>query len=298
VEQGFRRVEERIRVYEERFSRFLPASEVSRLNHSSRTWLEISPELFEMLALAQRLHAETGGLFDPSVLPALERAGYDRSMDEIRAAGGQAASGPACALPCAGFSGLHLDAALRAAQLEEGVRIDLGGLAKGWIVEQAAHLLGSYAQASLVDAGGDLFMIGLPEDQPFWPVALEDPFDPERQLALLRVGPGAVVTSSIARRAWTQNGMARHHLIDPRSGQPAAAEWVSVTVVYRHTAPAEALAKALLIGGPAQAESLLANRPGAEYIAVDHAGGLWGSAGSHDLLANEQSFDAIMERLL
>jgi FAD:protein FMN transferase len=107
-----------------------------------------------------------------------------------------------------------------------------------------------------------------------------------------------VATSSITRRAWKQDGQPRHHLIDPRSGKPAAAEWVSVTVTAGHTAPAEALAKALLVGGPELAPALLTRQPGAEYIAVDRAGTLWGSAGSHKLLADGQSFDAIMERIL
>lgn len=298
VSEGFRLVEEHVRRYERRFSRFVPESELNRLNQGGREWLEVSPELFEMLSIAGRLHVDTGGLFDPAVLPNLERIGYDRDMDQIRAEGDLAA--PAAAQPVSHppFSALRLDAALRAVFLPASMRIDLGGLAKGWIVERAAHLLGSFARACLVDAGGDMCMVGLPAGQAFWPVAIEDPLDPTRDLALLGLGEGGVATSSIAHRAWTQGGRARHHLIDPRRGEPVETEWVCVTVVMNHTATAEALAKALLIGGSELAGELMARFPSAEYIAFDRRGGLWGSPGSRDLLVDEFSFTAVMEQLL
>ena len=299
VEAGFRQVEERVLDFAERFSRFNPESEVSRLNRSGGTWSVVSAELFEMLHLALRLHAETQGLFDPAMLPDLERAGYDRGMDEIGAEGGELSSGEQAAAPAPrpAFSGLRLDAALSAALLPEGLRVDLGGIAKGWIAERAAGILGSFAETCLVDAGGDMYLSGLPAGEKTWQVALEDPFDPRRDAALLAVGPGAVATSSVTRRAWKQDGQPRHHLIDPRSGRPAEGAWVSVTVTAAHTAQAEVLAKALLVGGPDLAAGLLARQHGAEYIAVDRSGDLWGSAGSRRLLADENSFDAIMERI-
>ncbi len=69
---------------EQRFSRFLPASEVTELNHFAGEWVTISDELFEMLQLSVKYHQETNGLFDPTILRDLKRVGYDRSMDDIR----------------------------------------------------------------------------------------------------------------------------------------------------------------------------------------------------------------------
>ncbi len=80
---------------ERRFSRFLPDSEVSHLNQSAGAWREASPELIDMLVQSLAFHRETHGLFDPAVLPDLKRAGYDRSMDEIRRFG----AGPLGASP-------------------------------------------------------------------------------------------------------------------------------------------------------------------------------------------------------
>ena len=72
---------------EQRFSRFLPASELSDLNRSTGEWIQISDDLMDMLQLSMKYHIETNGIFDPSILSDLKQIGYDRSMDEIRANG-------------------------------------------------------------------------------------------------------------------------------------------------------------------------------------------------------------------
>ena len=128
------------------------------------------------------------------------------------------------------FGAVQLDPGAHAIRLLPGMRLDLGGIAKGWIVERAAQELGAYSDACAVSAGGDMFMMGLPAGEEAWRVALEDPRDPDQTLAVLRVGLGAVATSSIMKRRWQQGKLVRHHLIDPRSGQPAETDWLSVTV--------------------------------------------------------------------
>ncbi|MDE3091462.1 MAG: FAD:protein FMN transferase, partial [Chloroflexota bacterium] len=168
--------------------------------------------------------------------------------------------------------------------LPRGMRIDLGGIAKGWIAERAAQLLDPFSTACAVNAGGDLFAIGTPPGEDAWQVALEDPRDPNRTLAILRVGPGAVATSSITRRRWMQGDRARHHLIDPRGGVPAETDWLSVTVVAPRAAVAEVFAKALLIAGSRDAERIAARRDDIAFIAVDGDGRLWGSSKSKELI--------------
>ena len=72
---------------EQRFSRFLPASELSELNRSAGDWIQVSDDLMDMLQLSMKYYTETNGIFDPSILSDLKRIGYDRSMDEIRSSG-------------------------------------------------------------------------------------------------------------------------------------------------------------------------------------------------------------------
>lgn len=273
---GFRQVQTLIKGEERRFTRFSDDSELARLNLSAGRWFHASAEMLEVLKLARFYWEATDGLFNPAILAALEHAGYDRSMDEIRAHGAAqaATSGPEIVPD---FGAVQLDETAQAIWMPVGMRIDLGGIAKGWIAEQAAQELTSFTEAGAVNAGGDMFLAGVPAGENAWEVALEDPRDPEGTLAILNVGPGAVATSSITKRRWQQGERLQHHLIDPRSARPAETDWLSVTVIASSGAAAEVFAKALLIAGSLEFNPIAQRNPEIAFIAVDDQGGLWGS---------------------
>lgn len=283
VSAGFEQAQAYIEAAEQRFTRFSELSELSELNRNFGRWFQVSKDLFELVWLAWNFHQETGGLFNPAILEALTLAGYDRSMDEIR---GRIL--PFINLPervnVPDFQQVQFNKAERKICLPAGMQVDLGGIAKGWIAEQAARVLGSYSDACAVSAGGDMYMVGLPEEDPSWEVALEDPRDPSQVISVLRVGPGAVATSSIVKRRWKQGDHIQHHLIDPRSGEPAVTDWLSVTVIAAHAAEAEVFAKALLIAGPQGVDELAPRDWENAFIAVDRDGNLWGSANSVEFI--------------
>jgi thiamine biosynthesis lipoprotein len=231
-----------------------------------------------VVSLAKQYAEQTGGLFNPSILPNLERIGYDRSIDLIRAE--QALLPPACfgqSPRLLLLDGLLINPDKNLICLPHGMRLDLGGIAKGWIAQQAAMILADYSLACLVDAGGDMFMVGLPEGEAWWQIELEDPSNADRALTSLNVPPGALTTSSVVKRKWMQGETSRHHLIDPRTGDPAETDWLSVTVIAPHADMAEVFAKALLIAGPHEADILTQNAPEISYLAVDREGKIWGS---------------------
>ena len=279
---GLEKAQTLIAESEARFSRFLEDSELTRLNHSAGTWFQLSPDMLAVLQLARRYHQLTSGLFDPSILPDLLRAGYDRSMDQIRTQKVLSAAGAETPSPRAPFSEMQIDTQKRRALLPQGMALDLGGIAKGWIAEQAGLALAEYAEACVVNAGGDIFFSGAPYGSARWPVELEDPREPGRTLKSLSVPPGGVATSTTTRRSWkqeTRNGRVfRHHLIDPRSGEPSTGDWLSVTVISPHTYLCEVLAKALLIAGEDEADKLkFETKNSFSYIAVDRLGKLTGT---------------------
>jgi thiamine biosynthesis lipoprotein len=264
-----------IHASERRFSRFLPNSELSHLNRSAGEWVTVSADMLELLQLSIAFHEQTGGLFDPSILPDLKRIGYDRSLDEVHARRGD--SIPASRVFRPALVELNFDLPRRRVRLPRGMEIDLGGLAKGWIAGKAAGLLGNFTEAGAVNAGGDMLFFGQCPDAKDWAVSLENPRDPSRTLSVLNVSSGAVATSSVAKRAWTQNGQARHHLIDPRTGESAQTDWLSVTVTAPSLLVAEVYAKVLLIAGSSRTEELLAHRPDVEYLVVDEHENFYGS---------------------
>lgn len=278
---------------EQRFSRFLPASEVTELNRWAGEWFRASDELLEMLQLSMQFHNATNGIFDPSILPDLKQIGYDRSMDDIRAQGSQVDDSSAsyrASRP--GFRQTEFDLTENLIRIPSGTEIDLGGIAKGWIVKKAAELLNTYVDVCAVSAGGDIQFIGQPLDGFDWDIYLEDPRDTIRMLAQLHIPPGGVATSSVMKRKWMQGEKVRHHLIDPRTGQPAQTEWLSVTVISPDVITSDVYAKAILIAGEKEAASLLKSAPDIIYIAVDPHGQLHGSPHYKDFLyeLNQDTF--------
>jgi thiamine biosynthesis lipoprotein len=276
--QGFEEARRFIQASESRFTRFSEDSELSALNRSAGTPFQASPDLYAVVALAQHFYHQTRGLFDPSVLTDLKRIGYDRSMDLVRNLGSIPLFESLLAGERPSFSEMDLDEVRGMILLPQGMSLDLGGIAKGWIAEQAAMILSEFSSACAVNAGGDMFLVGLPEGETYWPVAIEDPLQPEIDLTTINVDPGAVATSSVTKRVWKQGDTQRHHLIDPRTGEPAQTDWLSVTVIAPHAYEAEVFAKALLIGGPRESEEIaLHGGTRFSYLAVDHEKKLWGN---------------------
>lgn len=222
------------------WSRFLPGSELSRLNAAAGAPSPVSAETLGLVAQAIAWWQATEGRFDPTVLPAMIAAGYDRD----RAVGhGPISTGE----PAPGCAGIRLDAAGGTATLPVGVGLDLGGIGKGQaadlVADELAHLPGG-----LVNLGGDLRVWGVPPDSEGWPIAVEDLRD-DTTAALLWLREGAVATSSTLRRRWRDGTRVGHHLIDPRIGTPVHGDLVTVTVVAGRATAAEVLAKAALVAG-------------------------------------------------
>ena len=214
-------------------SRFRPESELSRLNEAGA--LESGPELREVVALALRAREETGGRFDPTVHDAVVSAGYDRTFEEVPADGTAVVVGA----PCGG----SVSIAGSTIELDGGVRLDLGGIGKGYAAGRAVQLL-SAAGPALVNAGGDVAISG-----GAWPVGVQTAAGD----LTLELSGGALATSGRDRRHWRRNGNELHHLIDPETGTSSSSDLVRLTVVAPDAVEAEVWAKALYLVGEERA---------------------------------------------
>jgi thiamine biosynthesis lipoprotein len=241
---------------EDRFSRFRPESELSRLNRAAGAPFAASPELFDLVTAAVEFAERTGGWFDPTILPDLVAAGYDRSFETL--SGGSPCTAPA---PRPNWSAIRLDRAGRIITLPERAALDLGGIGKGWTADRAAALLQGFS-GFIVDAGGDIVTHGAQSDGSPRPVGIADPFDDSRDLAVLAMTGGAVCTSSTRRRRWESDGRPSHHIIDPATRRPAASGVVAATVRADDAATAEVLAKVAVILGGRQALTMVSCWPG------------------------------------
>ena len=233
-------------------SRFLPDSELSRLNRDGA--IGAGPDLAAVVRRALEARERTGGRFDPTVHDALLGAGYDRTFAQMPGELGR----PVEPARCAG--GVHVEAAGRI-ELDPGVRLDLGGIGKSYAAEAACALVAQLGPA-LVDAGGDIATRG-----GAWPVGVSTT---DGSLTLL-VENGGLATSGIDRRTWLADGKVAHHLIDPASGRPAVGDLVRVTVVAADAVEAEIHAKSLFLAGATRAAAE-ANANALPCVLVTHHG--------------------------
>ncbi|HZS01998.1 MAG TPA: FAD:protein FMN transferase [Chloroflexota bacterium] len=260
---------------EARLSRFRPESELSRLNARAGQPVAVSPLLWQAIAIALDGARRTDGLYDPTILDALEAAGYDRPF--AATLDGPAPAAPPGA-PGASWRDVRRDAAARTVALPPGLRLDLGGVAKAWTAERVAARLARHGPC-LVDAGGDIAVRGCLPGQAGWPIGVADPRQPDADLALLLLRDRGVATSGVDFRRWQRGGQPQHHIIDPRTRRPAATDLLTATVVAADAAEANLHALVALLLGARDGLAYLGRQPGVEALLVRQDGRLLPTAG-------------------
>jgi thiamine biosynthesis lipoprotein len=260
--------------WEQRFSRFLPDSELRAVNAAAGQPVQVSTEFLELLEKALLGVHRSEGRFDPAVLPALEQAGYDRSFESIVPANLQHQIEQRAPDATGWHERTELDFQRSTVRLPNNVRIDFGGIAKGAFVDRVLEQLRHWP-GGCVDAGGDLRVWGIPPNGLYWTVGIQDPRNPVDDLAIARiddVDAQAVATSGTYKRRWTRNGVVAHHLIDPRSGSPVSGRVTAVTAFAGTAVDAEIESKSLLVAaGRGQPLALLA----ADLAVVCHEDGTY-----------------------
>ena len=259
AEQGVQIVRDLFAVWEQTLSRFIADSELSRLNSAAGAPVAVSDLLYSVLATALTAARATEGVYDPAMLEQLEKIGYDRTFDAIRASDfdpiipGE---------PGGRWRGIKVNPIYREVTLPAGIKLDFGGIAKGMAVDAALERLREHGiSPALVNAGGDLAVLGLLPTGDTWLIAVPG----RERYWSLPLYHGAVATSGIARRNWRQGNIVRHHLLDPRTGLPAQSDLWSVTVVADRCEQAEVAAKVAFI---------LGSRQGAEFLHKHSIAGL------------------------
>lgn len=245
-------------------SRFEPLSELSRLNADPRTEVEISPLMTRFLLDVIGAARVSGGLVDATCLDAVERAGYDRSMEFPAGTESLPAADHDLTLPRhpaapdgrARWAEVEVDVDRGLVRRPPGIRFDSGGLGKGLAADLIAEALDEAAYFS-VDCGGDLRAGGT--RSPGLTVGIDGPRRGDGTVAEISLAPGhAIATSGITRRSWIgPNGSRGHHLIDPGTGLPAFTGILQASAVAPTAVEAEVRAKASLLAGPANAAEWL-----------------------------------------
>ncbi len=251
-------------------SHYDPKSVVSAINDAAGAHpVAVPPELMQVLEMAQRMSARSHGAFDVTIG---SLRGWRFQPDDPRM---PSAAETAAERPLVDYRKLVLDRRARTAYLERrGMRIDLGGIAKLYIIEAGARRLARPGvERALVNGGGDVAAVGRAGAAP-WRVGVRDPRAPDRLLGTLELARGIVASSGDYERAFVRGGKRYHHILDPRSGMPADGPR-GVTLVSERLEALDGLGVAIMVLGKDEGVHLVEATPGLDALIVGRDGELW-----------------------
>ncbi|MHB8072026.1 MAG: FAD:protein FMN transferase [Candidatus Cryosericum sp.] len=252
---------------EELLSRYLPGSEISRINRSAGVTCErLSSDTYEVLSYAIDFSRRCRGLFDVTIGPLVDlwasakgtlKPPEDSRIREV--------------LPLVDYADLFLDPCRKTAGLRrKGQSIDLGGIGKGFAGDKFLEVYRRYdVSSAFSNLGGNVVALGTKRDGSPWRVGIQHPRQDSSLIGLVSVTDKAVVTSGDYQRYFIGNdGRRYHHILDPSVGYPADSGLASVTVVADSSTAADGLSTSLFIAGMKRGLDLLKRFPGAEAIFV------------------------------
>ncbi len=259
IDQLLDQLTARIGEFERRFSRFLNNSELSNFNIRAGRRTTISKTFMEILTTAKSLSIQTNGLYNPLILPALQKAGYKGSWPN-----------PGNEIKTLNFSdravlpATKIDIGRFWAQIPTNTAVDFGGLGKGYLLDNLADYLYSQDETSFwLSLGGDIICSGHDIYSLPWDIAVQGALNQGTNVASFSNNRGrklAVATSGITKRNGIHNHKAWHHIIDPQSGEPAATGVLTVSVTADKAVIADVYAKCIVIGGEEIATTYKENR--------------------------------------
>ncbi len=237
-------------------TRYSPGSDVERINASGGG--SVDAGVARVVERALEVAETTGGAFDPTVAPLVDLWDFGRDMvlpehqDILKA------------LERVGYSRVEVDTSASLVTLR-GAEIDLDGIAKGYAVDRAIEALREMGvKSAIVDAGGDVRLLGSAPRGGAWRIGVKDPRK-EGLLGVIVLDEGSAATSGDYQRCGFVDGVRYHHILNPRTGYPARGV-ISVTVVCEMCIDADALATAVFVLGPDDGLEFVEATPGVECV--------------------------------
>ena len=257
VEQVFDEIDQ----LDEQMSNYQPQSELSAVNRdAARGEVTVSPKLFDLLQYSLRASQECGGDFDITVGPLMKLWGFFRG--EGRLPSSAEIAGVSKRL---GYQHVHLDAARRTVRFDaSGIELDLGGIAKGYAVDEAAKILRSNGvSAALISSGtSSIYALGSPPGERGWKITVRNPFHADKSVDVLRLQNFALSTSGNYEKFFKIGGKTYCHIMDPHTGWPIE-NMLSTVAVVPTGVESEVLTKVFFVGGVAKSRKYLASHANA-----------------------------------
>lgn len=250
--------------FEMTLSRTRPDSEVSRLNGARGEWVELSPRTYDLIDKSRAYCEASGGVFDITMGAVTPLWDFHQGVVPNREALDEA-------LRHVGWRLVECDPQRRAVRLADPeARIDLGGIAKGYIADALAGCLVEHGcDCAFVNLGGNVLTVGTRPGGGPWRIGVRDPKNPERMRAVLPVVGKSVVTSGLYERNFTKDGVFYHHILSPKDGMPVETDVGGATIVSDLSLDGDGYSTTLFALGVEGALEFLEARPGLEGIVID-----------------------------
>jgi thiamine biosynthesis lipoprotein len=258
----FQAVFDEIERVEKTFSRFLPSSEIARINREAGQGPVVTdPEVFHLLEYAKNLSGKTEGAFDITVGRLTHAWGFAERKRAIPSSDALEAAEAAV-----GWKHLQLDAEWRTVEfLTPGMELDLGAIAKGYAVDCALNLLRSLAVQAMIDAGSSSIAANGDFFSRAWPVCVADPASGDKPLCEVLLGDRALSTSGVKEQSFTMEGRIYSHLLDPasrrREQDSHPLQVLQTTVLAPDSKLADGLSTALFLLGPHRGKAVMEQFP-------------------------------------
>ena len=269
-------VEERCLAFEQTLSRTIATSDVGRINAAAGMTVVVSPETAQLVDAALGYCEESGGLFDITIGAVSELWDFHEGIVPSEADIAQA-------LPHVGWRGVDVDLAASTVTLADpDARLDLGGIAKGYVTDVIlGELEAAGVTSAYVNLGGNVGVLGTKADGSPWRVGVRDPNDGsgQKSLAVMRTDGGSVVTSGLYERQFEQDGRRYWHILDPRTGYPAESDVASVSIFSSRSLDGDGYTKPLFMLGHKEGLAFLESR-GLDGLVVTDGGEVLTTAGS------------------
>ena len=271
---------------EKKLSIYRKGSEINKINSLKKGELKkISPEAYEVIQRSVYFSKLTDGAFDITVSPLLKLWDFEggslkntpsqeKINEALKAVGWQniilTPNGPARQLAHQSFDGGSFSGG-KIGFSEDNMSINLGGIAKGYIVDKGVvYLKEKGIKSALINAGGDVYCFGEKDDGELWNIGIQHPRKKNETIGTLTLTDKAVTTSGDYEKFITLKGKRFSHIIDSKTGSPVDNKVIQATVVAQSCTDADALATALMVMGKEKGLKLIENLPNTEAVIIEH----------------------------
>jgi len=256
----------RLREIEREMSVTLADSEIYRINTHTGKFIDIGEDTYRVLKKALDYAELTGGRFDPSIGPLVQLWGI--GTEKARVPSRQEINK---AIKLVDYRLVETDDKNTAVRLPvEGMRLDLGAIAKGFAADEVRKIILSRGiKSAYVNLGGNVLVVGGKPDGSPWKVGIQDPREERGNImASIEVKDKTIVTSGNYERYFKKDGVIYHHIIDPQTGYPARSGIISASIITKDSFDADALSTSVFILGPEKGMELIKGLEGVEAMII------------------------------